>query len=181
MTFLEYLTDYMQRLSYNETTDIAVLAHEAQSNNHRLQEPLFLYALFSKQTEKLLSYTMDAKMKQEYEELLRHYDVNSMELALQKQDCNLKERYTRVWHSYLVKANKQNRENRVKGLMRDKINQLQAQYGFTTDWLCKQLNFDTSVLTTWLCDGDNSQVSMDVARITWNYVEETMCISQSQT
>ena len=121
MTFLEYLTDYMQRLSYHETNDIALLAHEAQSNNHRLQEPLFLYALFSNQTKELLLHIQDVKMKQEYEELLSKYNISSMELALKEQDCNLRERYTRVWKSYLVRANMSNRENRVKCLMIEKV------------------------------------------------------------
>lgn len=121
MTFLEYLTDYMQRLSYHETTDIALLAHEAQSNNHRLQEPLFLYALFSNQTKELLLHIQDVKMKQEYEELLSKYNISSMELALKEQDYNLRERYTRVWKSYLVRANMSNRENRVKCLMIEKV------------------------------------------------------------
>lgn len=177
MTFLEYLTDYMQRLSYNETTDVAVLAQEAQNNNHRLQEPLFLYALFSNKTETLLLHTHELAMKQEYKKLLNEYNVHSMELALKEQSCNLRERYTRVWQSYLVRANKPNRENQVKSLMRDKINQLLEQYGYTSKVVCEHLNFNQTALTTWLSNGDNSQVSMDTARKTWNYVEDVLCVA----
>lgn len=120
MTFLEYLTDYMRRLSYNETTDIKLLAYESQTNNHRLIEPMSLYALFSGQTDELFHYVEDEKTRGEYLQLLSTYTPESMEFALKEQSNNLRERYTRVWKSYLCRANRPQREARVRNLMKDK-------------------------------------------------------------
>lgn len=174
-TFVSYLSDYVYKLSFAYTTNIAVLAQEVQNDNCRLKEPMVLYALFSSQTKELLQSTENEELKREYEDLFDTYDCTSMEFALQNHSKNLNEDYHKVWEAYQCYLNMPGVENRVKGLMRDKINQLQTQYGFTTNWLCEKLDLSVNILTTWLVDGDNATISVDAARKAWHYVEDTMC------
>ena len=174
MTFLEYLTDYMCRLSYHETTDVKVLAQEAQTNNHRLKEPLFLYSLFSHQTDSLLVHVDDTSMRQEYKKLLMTYDAQSMEKALKAQDNDLQERYARVWKAYVYKNNAPKREARVLNAMRDKVNGLLAEHKVTQGMLLRQFKLEEKSVSAWL--NGQSSVSLDTAKNVLTYAEDMISV-----
>lgn len=174
MTFLEYLTNYVCRLSSQETTDVKLLAQEAQTNNHRLKEPLFLYSLFSHQTDNLLAHVKDASMKQEYKSLLKVYDAQSMECALKIKDKNLHERYTRVWQSYVCKNNAPKREVRVLNGMRDKVNGLLTEHKVPKAAFVCQFKLNAPKVTSWL--NGQSSVSLDVAKDVLNCAENMVCM-----
>ena len=69
LTFKAYLTDYIQRLSYHESTDILQLAMEAGTNNFRLRAPLILYVIYTNKTD-LLTQTFNSD---EYKQHLKWY------------------------------------------------------------------------------------------------------------
>ena len=75
-TFLNYLSDYVYKLSFANTTNISTLAKEVQADNCRLKEPMVLYALFSNQTIELLEATEDDELKREYVDLFNTYDFS---------------------------------------------------------------------------------------------------------
>ena len=57
LTFRGFLTQYVKQLSAQETNSLYKLAAEASSNNPRLREPLFLYAVYSQKQDVLLQAT----------------------------------------------------------------------------------------------------------------------------
>ena len=99
LTFEGFLKQYVAELSGVQTASIHKLA-DCLSENPRLKEPLFLYALACDKVELLLRYTANSTIAAEYEQLSNLYSLEQMLVLLEKQSSELPEGYLKVWRSY---------------------------------------------------------------------------------
>ena len=83
LTFEGFLKQYVAELSGVQTASIHKLA-DCLSENPRLKEPLFLYALAYDKVELLLRYTANSTVAAEYEQLSNRYSLAQMLLFLEK-------------------------------------------------------------------------------------------------
>ena len=74
LTFEGFLKQYVAELSGVQTASIHKLA-DCLSENPRLKEPLFLYALAYDKVELLLRYTANSTIAAEYEQLSNRYSL----------------------------------------------------------------------------------------------------------
>lgn len=133
LSFKVYLIDYVQRLSYCESTDVGRLANEACTNNSRLYAVLILYAIFTDKTDLLLQYLNSKEFKQYHAEWLEDvrdkypvyylqrkkednfaqycadfflkYNKNNIEQLLIEKSELLELEYHKCWESYNVRKN----------------------------------------------------------------------------
>ena len=84
LTFEGFLKQYVAELSGVQTASIHKLA-DCLSENPRLKEPLFLYALAYDKVELLLRYTANSTVAAEYEQLSNRYSLAQMLLFLENQ------------------------------------------------------------------------------------------------
>jgi hypothetical protein len=91
LTFTGFLKQYVRALSFADTGSLYKLAYEAVSDNPRLREPLFLFALFSGKEKVLLTATKLPELHREYANMLKQYDRQGMEQSLQSGDPILPE------------------------------------------------------------------------------------------
>lgn len=64
LTFRGFLTQYVRQLAVEETNSLYKLTAEASSNNPRLREPLFLYAVYTQKEKILLQATKEPYLMQ---------------------------------------------------------------------------------------------------------------------
>ena len=171
LTFLGFLTRYVRQLSLSNTNGLYKLAQEASTNNPRLREPLFLYALYSQKTDLLLQATKDEALHQYYQTMLNTYSMESMSNAFTMHSTNLAEEYHKVWKSYLNVKNRNQADNHTKELMRNKVKRLQEQHKVTNYRIYTDLKLNPGNLNAWLKHGNCDKVSLDVARQILRYVE----------
>ena len=95
LTFEGFLKQYVAELSGVQTASVHKLA-DCLSENPRLKEPLFLYALAFDKVDLLLHYTVTSAVSAEYEQLSNLYSLEQMLLLLEKQSPELPEGYLKV-------------------------------------------------------------------------------------
>ena len=171
LTFLGFLTRYVRQLSLSNTNGLYKLAQEASTNNPRLREPLFLYALYAQKTNLLLQAAKDEALHQYYQTMLNTYSMESISNAFTMHSTNLAEEYHKVWKSYLNVKNRNQADNHTKELMRNKVKRLQEQHKVTNYRIYTDLKLNPGNLNAWLKHGNCDKVSLDVARQTLRYVE----------
>jgi len=171
LTFAGFLKQYVRSLSRTDTNGLYRLAAEAVSDNPRLREPLFLYALFSGKERVLLTAAKSPEMRRGYADLLKRYDWGKMEQALRDGDPALPEGFAKVYRSYLSVKNGKQRDNHTKALMRDRIVRLQKEKGISTYRIYTDLRLNHGNLNAYIKHGDGSKVSLDVARSAVAYLE----------
>ena len=174
LTFLGFLTRYVRQLSLNDTNGLYKLADEASTNNPRLREPLFLYALYAQKTDLLLQATKNAALHQYYQTMLNTHSTESMYNAFTMHSVELAEEYHKVWRSYLNVKNRNQADNHTKELMRNKVKRLQEQHKVTNYRIYTDLKLNPGNLNAWLKYGDCTKVSLNVARQTLRYVENSI-------
>lgn len=99
LTFEGFLKQYVAELAGVQTASIHKLA-DCLSENPRLKEPLFLYALAFDKVDLLVRYTANSTIAAEYEQLSNRYSLAQMLLLLENQSHELPEGYRKVWRSY---------------------------------------------------------------------------------
>lgn len=171
LTFRGFLTEYVRKLSYANTTSMQKLMQEAASENFRLREPLLLYALFAHKTHLFFEAAAKYRLPQEYTELLLQYTPERMEHALLC-DTTLPDAYKKVYSSYLVRKNQLASDNHTKELMRQTIRKLQQQRSLTNYRIYTELGLNPGNLNAWLKHGDNSKVSLSTARSVLKFAKE---------
>jgi len=171
LTFAGFLKQYIRSLSLANTNGLYRLAAEAASDNPRLREPLFLYALFSGKEQVLLSAVKSPEMRHEYVVLLERYNREEMEQALCNGDLELTEGYTKVYRSYLSVKNRKRRDNRTKALIRDYIIRLQKEKGVSTYRIYTDLQLNHGNINAYIKHCDCSRVSLETARSAVTYLE----------
>ena len=99
LTFEGFLKQYVAELAGVQTASVHKLV-DRMTENPRLKEPLFLYALAFNKVELLLRYTANSTIAAEYEQLSNLYSLEQMLVLLEKQSSELPEGYLKVWRSY---------------------------------------------------------------------------------
>ena len=171
LTFKGFLKQYVSALSSYNTSGIYKLAAEAASTNPRLQEPLFLYALFNNKIDILLKATKNPTLKDKYTHLLSLYDKKRMEDALISNSSELPERYLRVYISYTRLLMRKNNNNHMKELMYNEIKRLQKFKGVSNYRLYTDLGLNPSNTNAFLKNGNVKKVSQDTADKMVSYLE----------
>jgi hypothetical protein len=171
LTFIGFLKQYIRSLSFSETGSLYKLAEEASSDNPRLCEPLFLYALFSGKEKILLSAVKSTELRDEYSSLLELYDKQKMEQELMREDSVLPERYAKVYRSYLCVRNQQRNDAHTKSLMRDRILRLQNEKNVSNYRLYTDLRVNPGNMNAYIKHGDCSKISLKTARNAIDYME----------
>lgn len=171
LTFRGFLSKYVRSLSSQNTNSLYKLAAEAVSENPRLREPLFLFALYSSKQDVLLQATKEASLHSEYSRMAAQYTQEKMTKALTDSSPALPFDYLKVWKSYLSQKNRGQSDDHTKELMRQKVKRLQAQLGVSNYRIYTDLKLNPGNLNAWLKHGDCEKVSLDTARRTLRYVE----------
>ena len=96
LTFEGFLKQYVTELAGVQTASVHKLA-DRMTENPRLKEPLFLYALAFDKVDLLLRYTANSAVAAEYEQLSNRYSLKKMLLLLEKQSPELPEGYLKVF------------------------------------------------------------------------------------
>jgi len=173
LTFRGFLKKYVRSLSRSDTNSIYRLATEAASDNPRLQESLFLYALFSDKEQTLLSATKSPKLRQKYFDLLKKYNLKSMERHLRNSSPELPAGYVKVYKSYLSVKNEKQRDDHTKFLMRNRIVQMQREKGISTYRIYTDLRLNHGNINSYIKHGDCSKLSLESARNVMHYLENS--------
>lgn len=171
LTFRGFLTQYVKRLSAQETNSLYKLAAEASGSNPRLREPLVLYAVYSEKQNVLLQVTKDPAMYESFDLVVSRYDADTLTVLLESESPALPTGYHKVWRSYLSQKNRPQTDNYTKELMRQKVKRLQEKYGVTNYRIYTDLKLNPGNLNAWLKHGDSDKVSLETARRTLRYVE----------
>lgn len=171
LTFKGFLAQYVKQLSKQDTNGLYKLAEEAGSDNPRLREPLFLYALYTQRVDVLLRASKAPLLHSEYRQMAEQYTVDTMTELLQQGSAQLPAEYHKVWRSYCSQKNKGLADNHTKELMRQKVKRLQERNGVTNYRIYTDLKLNPGNLNAWLKHGDSEKVSLETARTTLRYVE----------
>lgn len=126
LTFEGFLKQYVAELSGIQTASVHKLA-DCLSENPRLKEPLFLYALAFDKVDLLLHYTVTSAVSAEYEQLSNLYSLAQMLLLLEKQSPELPEGYLKVWRSYCSVRDAILADNDTKELIHRRALELQQK------------------------------------------------------
>lgn len=171
LTFRGFLTQYVRQLSAQETNSLYKLAAEASSNNPRLREPLFLYAVYSQKQAVLLQATKEPELRMEYHRLASLYTAEGMTELFERESPLLSAEYHKVWKSYQSRKNRGQADDHTKELMWQKVKRLQAKNGVTNYRIYTDLKLNPGNLNAWLKHGDADKVSLEIARMAVRYVE----------
>ncbi len=171
MTFRGFLTRYTKELSYENSNNLYRLVREAASQNARLREPLFLYAVWTDKLPVLLSSAKNTPLDHYYLELSRRFDRDSLMYALSNSDSALPNEFHKVWKSYQSVAQKYERDVRVKRLIRSKVLMLQEEKNISTYRVCKTLKLNNSNVNAWLKNDFPEKVGLETARSILDYVQ----------
>lgn len=180
LTFRGFLTQYVRQLSEQETNSLYKLAAEAGSSNPRLQEPLFLYAVYSQKQDVLLQATKVPVLRAEYHRLASLYTADEMTELFEQASPLLPPEYHKVWRSYQSRKNRAQADDHTKELMRQKVKRLQEKNGVTNYRIYTDLKLNPGNLNAWLKHGDSDKVSLETARRTLRYVETHSAQSRAQ-
>ena len=126
LTFEGFLKQYVAELSGIQTVSVHKLA-DCMTENPRLKEPLFLYALTFDKVDLLLRYTANSTVVAEYEQLSNRYSLAQMLLLLENQSHELPEGYLKVWRSYCSVRDAALADNDTKELIHRRVLELQQK------------------------------------------------------
>ena len=171
LTFKGFLAQYVKRLSKSNTNGLYRLAEEASSDNPRLKEPLFLFALYSGKQTVLLQATKDQSLFAEYQKMVSLYSADQMTQLFEDNASVLPNEYHKVWRSFQSQKNKGQSDDHTKELMRQKVRRLQSQYGVSNYRIYTALNLNPGNVNAWLKHGIADKVSLDTARKILYYVD----------
>ena len=171
LTFKGFLAQYVKRLSKSKTNSLYRLAEEASSDNARLREPLFLFALYSDKQMVLLQATKDQSLFAEYQEMVSLYSADQMTQLLEENASLLPDEYHKVWRSFQSQKNRGQSDDHTKELMRLKVKRLQERCGVSNYRIYTDLKLNPGNVNAWLKHGVADKVSLDTARKTLRYVE----------
>ena len=170
LTFEGFLKKYVAELAGVQTASVHKLA-DCMTENPRLKEPLFLYALTFDKVNLLLRYTANSTVVAEYEQLSNLYSLEQMLLLLEKQSSELPESYLKVWRSYCSVRDAALADNDTKELIHRRVLELQQKKKLTNYRLYKDLKLNPGNVNAWLKHNDSSKMSLDCARQIYKYAK----------
>lgn len=159
MSFVNFLQIYLNELSLNDNCSVPALCEEVE-HNLRLLEPLSLYIKIT-QNKKQQNEINSALVK---EELNRLQKINDAELALKNN--SLPQDYQKIYNSYLVEIQKDERIDRSKRLALKRIQALQKERGVPVYKICKDLKLSLAQVQEFLINKNINVLSLsDILRI----------------
>ena len=171
LTFEGFLKQYVAELSGVQTANVHKLA-DCMTENPRLKEPLFLYALAFDKVDLLLRYTATSAVAAEYEQLSNLYSLEQMLVLLEKQSPELPEDYRKVWRSYCSVRDAVLADNDTKELLHRRVLELQQKKKLSNYRLYTDLKLNPGNVNAWLKHNDSSKMSLDCARKIYQYAKE---------
>ena len=170
LTFEGFLKQYVVELSGVQTASVHKLA-DCMTENPRLKEPLYLYALAFDKVDLLLRYTVNRAVAAEYEQLSNRYSLAQMLLLLENQSPELTEGYLKVWRSYCSVRDTSLADNDTKALIHRRVLELQRKKKLTNYRLYTDLKLNPGNVNAWLKHNDSSKMSLDCARQIYKYAK----------
>ena len=170
LTFEGFLKQYVAELSGVQTASVHKLA-DCLSENPRLKEPLFLYALAFDKVDLLLRYTVNRAVAAEYEQLSNRYSLAQMLLLLENQSLELPEGYLKVWRSYCSVRDAALADNDTKELIHRRVVEIQQKKHLTNYRIYADLKLNPGNVNAWLKHNDSSKMSLDCARQIYKYAK----------
>lgn len=161
LTFIGFLTGYIQNLSSVPNFRIALLYEECKSNL-RLREPLFLYAYHNDKSHILKKYLSDEDLK-EYKEISYLLDSNRID--------ELPKEYKKVYNSYEVKTHMKDNDDNIKKLMLDKIIRLKSEKNISNYRIYTDLRLNPGNFNAFIKNRNIKKLSLSNTRETLNYLE----------
>lgn len=159
MSFVNFLQTYLNELSLNDNCSVPALCEEVE-HNLRLLEPLILYIKITQNKEqqnKINSVLVK-------EELNRLQKIKDVELALKNNF--LPQDYQKVYNSYLVEIQKDERIDRSKGLALKRIQALQKEKNVPVYKICKDLKLNLNRVQEFLINENINVLSLpDILKI----------------
>lgn len=172
LTFAGFLRRYVRELSTQDTLDVCKLVKEAQQENPRLREPLFLYAMETGKLPLLLAACAGSNLAEGYGQLAKRYDAASLRQALQESAPELDGGYHKVWRSYQSMRSRPQSDAHTKELMRARVLLLQKEKRVTNYRLYTDLRLNPGNINAWLKHGDGNKVSLAHARQMLQYLRQ---------
>jgi hypothetical protein len=170
LTLQGYLKGYVRKMSMHNTCDIHRLAGEAKTN-HRLREPLFLYAASAGKVGLLLKAAKDTELHGEYSKLAGLLNPADIEKALEGRSEVFGSGYHKVYRSYVSRRDVSKTDNRTKQLMHVKIVKLQASKNVSNYRLYSDLKLNGANVNAFLKHKATAKISLDNLRKMLNYLE----------
>lgn len=159
MSFVNFLQTYSDELSLNDNCSVPALCEEVEHNS-RLLEPLILYIKITQNKEQ--QNKINATLVKE--ELNRLQKINDVEFALRGN--SLSQNYQKVYNSYLVEIQKDERIDRSKRLALKRIQALQQERNVPVYKICKDLKLNLSQVQEFLINENINVLSLsDILRI----------------
>ena len=170
LTFEGFLKQYVAELAGVQTASVHKLA-DCMTENPRLKEPLYLYALAFDKVDLLLRYTVTSAVSAEYEQLSNLYSRAQMLLLLEKQSPELPEGYLKVWRSYCSVRDAVLVDNDTKELIHRRVLELQQKKKLTNYRLYTDLKLNLGNVNAWLKHNDSSKMSLGCAWQIYKYAK----------
>lgn len=165
LTFVGFLQSYLVDLSVSNSCSIRNLIKELD-DNARILEPLILFTKITTTNEQQSKYKKTV-VQNCLLELSGFQDVeNALENNL------LPEKYQKVYNSYLVKKNKQKRDDRIKTMFFEKIKIIQKEKNISNYNIYKNLHLNAGNINDYLRNKNVSKVSLNTARKIFVYVNK---------
>lgn len=180
LTFKGFLAQYVKRLSKSNTNSLYKLVEEASSDNPRLKEPLFLFALHSGKQTILLQATKDQSLFAEYQKMVSQYSAGQMMRLLEEKDSALPNEYHKVWSNFQTQKNRGQLDNHTKELIRQKILRIQEKSRASNYRIYTDLKLNPGNVNAWLKHGVADKVSLDMARRILGYVEDYVSLKSNK-
>lgn len=174
LTFAGFLRRYVKELSFCGSTNVYKLLKEAQENNPRLYEPLFLYCYFWNKKDLLEGCTVKCEewlIEEVLQLFCRYPTTQDIVKALQNDTNELSENYRKVWRSYQAARDRVDADDHTKELMRSYIKELQDKHKVSTYRIYRDLNLNPGNFNAWLKHGTPNKISLTSARRVINYLE----------
>ncbi len=172
LTFKGYLTRYVRELSYQDTNSLYKLTQEAAENNPRLIEPLFLYALYTKNLEVLLRAAKHTSKYDVFTSFAERYNEADMDSLFENNSAELPDAFRKTWRSYQSIKNRTVSDNQTKDFMRRKIVRLQESKRITNYRIYNGLGLNPGNVNAWLKTGASEKVSLETARKILQFVQK---------
>lgn len=125
------------------------LLREAVTQNARLKEPLYLYAVSNGRLKTLLTASKKTAFYDEYLRLSKEFTCPELLNGLEAGTSELAQEYQKVWRSFCSVKGKVKRDERVKNMMAEKIKRLQEEKEVTTYRICKDLGLNNANVNHW--------------------------------
>jgi hypothetical protein len=171
LSFSGYLESYVQYLSGRRTLALSQLAALVPSEP-RLGEPLLLWATKTGRDRRLLELLEgQSGWQSELETLVSLGRRNRLETALAEEDPQLRPEYSKVWRSYLARADAPARDAGLKLEARKRALALEAAKSVTRYRMAKDLGLNPGNLHAFLTQGNASKLSLDRAFELVSYLE----------